>query len=398
MLLLGTVDTVADHIVVGAGRDSRTRALSQSQLSTNGSSRTGSVGLLLPEADGPLPEVTHLRADRKSHLPARPGILERSLTVLTLFVLEHSTPNTWFLTSDDGTVESSNPLYVVVVGVLILAGLSRVMGYFNQIINVVNLDLAIFGFVGLCLLSSLWSANLMETFESALLFAAMTSYAFYMVMRYSLEEILVLISFVFLISGVLNIAFVGVYPQFGLMEDGEWSGVFGSKNQLGYLATMGIPTLLITSMIHRRWRLALLGGAAMLAFLLIMSQSTTALIATILLSASLLAFRSFRASYTLRGAAILMVFGNGLIMTLVATNQIELVAGWAGKDPSLTGRTPLWEATLDVILERPVIGYGYQAAFGGYFSPTHEVWILNDWEPGDSHNALLQIWIEVGLI
>ncbi|MGI9615237.1 MAG: hypothetical protein ACR2QO_20165, partial [Acidimicrobiales bacterium] len=42
--------------------------------------------------------------------------------------------------------------------------------------------------------------------------------------------------------------------------------------------------------------------------------------------------------------------------------------------------------------------YGYQAAFGGYFSPTHEVWILNDWEPGDSHNALLQIWIEVGLI
>lgn len=255
--------------------------MAQSRLSTTGSSRTGTVGLL-PEADGPLPEVTPLRADRKSHLPARPGILERSLTVLTLFVLEHSTPNTWFLSPDDGTIDSSNPLYVVVIGVLILAGLSRVMGYLNQIINVINLDLAIFGFVGLCLLSSLWSANLMETFTSALLFTAMTSYAFYMVMRYSLEEILLLVSSVFLISGALNIAFVGVYPQFGLMEDGEWSGVFGSKNQLGYLATMGIPTLLITAMIRRRWRLALLGGAAMLAFLLIMSQSTTALIATIL--------------------------------------------------------------------------------------------------------------------
>ncbi len=360
----------------------------------------------LPEVEDPFPHLTHLQAGRPSRLrvargarlPAKPGILERSLTVLTLFVLEHSTPNAWFFTSEDGSVGRSNPLYVVALGLLILTGLIRVMGYFNHLIDVINLDVAIFGFVGLCVLSSLWSADRPETFMSSLLFLAITSYAFYMVMRYSLDEILVLLSIVFLLSGVVNIAFVGAFPSYGLADEGEWSGVFGSKNQLGYLATMGVPTLIITAMIRRRWRLLYLGGAAMLTGLLILSQSTTSLIATMLLTASLPVFRTFRALYTLRGAAMLTVFGSGLLMAVVATNQIGVIAGWAGKDPSLTGRTPLWAATLDVILERPLIGYGYQAAFGGYFSPTHEVWILTNWEPADSHNALLQIWVEVGLI
>lgn len=363
----------------------------------SGGSRADAVNLL-PEPDGQLPEETRLQVGRMSRLPAKPSILERSLTILTLFVLQHSTPNTWFLSPDDGTVNNSNSLYVVVIGLLILTGLSRVMGYFNQIINTINLDVAIFGFVGLCVISTLWSAEPAETLTSALLFAAITSYAFYMVIRYSLEEILVLLSCVFLVSGIFNLIFIQIVPQYGIADGGEWSGVFSTKNQLGYLTTMGIPTLLITAMIRRRWRLIYLGGAAMLAFLLVMSQSTTALIATILLTASLPLFQSFRASSTLRGAALLAIFGNGLVITAVATNQIEVISGWAGKDPSLTGRTAVWEATLDIILERPLVGYGYQAAFGGYFSPTHEVWILNPWEPSDSHNALLQIWIEVGLI
>ncbi len=394
---LGTVGTVVDHLRVGVGRDRTAPNDGTATVLSAGGSRADVVHLL-PDPGAPLAVETPLPVGRMSHLPAKPSFLERSLTVLTLFVLQHSTPNTWFLSPDSGTVNTSNPLYVAVIGVLILTGLSRVMGYFNQIINTINLDVAIFGFVGLCLMSTLWSAEPAETLTSALLFAAITAYAFYMVMRYSLEEILVLLSCIFLISGALNLVFVQAFPQYGIAKGGEWSGVLSTKNQLGYLTTLGIPTLLITAMIGRRWRLVCLAGTALLAFLLVMSQSTTALVATILLTVSLPILRIFRASSTLRGAAMLGIFGNGLVIAAVATNQIEVITGWAGKDPSLTGRTPIWEATLDIILERPLIGYGYQAAFGGYFSPAHEIWILNPWEPTDSHNALLQIWIEVGLI
>ncbi|MEM9889214.1 MAG: O-antigen ligase family protein [Actinomycetota bacterium] len=325
-----------------------------------------------------------------------PSFTERVLVVLTTFIVFHFTPNAWFVaSSEDGP--ASNPIYIVATLGLIGIAFIRVAGYFNLLIETIKLEPTVFWFTGLVLVSSLWSADRIETVKAAIIFTAVTLYATYLVMRFSLDQIVRLLAVMFSISAVLNLLFVLALPVYGIDDDGLWTGVFSQKNALGFITALSIPVLIIAGREWRGGRPLFFAAIAMHAVLLWGSQSKTMLVAAIVPTAAIAFFQLFRSGRTLPGAVMVGFIGSGIFAVAFATANIALLADWLDKDVSLTGRVPLWEDLLVVMWESPLLGYGYDAAFGGYFSPVHDVWIQNPWDPSHAHNALLQIWLDIGV-
>jgi O-antigen ligase len=336
-------------------------------------------------------------AGRATPIPL-PGLTERALVVVTTFIFIHQTPNAWFVARTDTVVESSNPVLIAAILCLTALAFVRVAGYLDLLISAVKLETGLFVFVGIAAASTFWSAFPVETAKAAILLVAVTLFGTYLVIRFSLDQIIRLLAVMFAFGAVVNLVFVVEFPQFAFDADGRMTGVFPHKNGLGFLAAVGMPTLLIAGRVWKPGRFAFYPMFLVLAFLLIGSDSKTMLVAAVGSTLSIFCYQPLRARKTLRGAALLGMTGIGIFTAAFATANIDLLADWLDKDVTLTGRVPLWEDLIPVAMERPLIGHGYGAAFNGYFSPIHDVWIQNPWNPSHAHNALLQLWVEMGAI
>ncbi len=171
----------------------------------------------------------------------------------------------------------------------------------------------------------------------------------------------------------LSILFVKYYPQYGRGFD-DWTGeafnngVGLNKNYLGFLCMIlglfFLWNLLLTRQIDsrrvRRQEVGLsVGFLCMIAWLLTMPDSKTALAALVV------------------GAAIMLVLGlrvvNGrylgvyvidaVLVAILAevtfdvyANVIELL----GRDPTLTDRTVIWREAL-ALQDRPILGFGFES-------------------------------------
>ena len=318
--------------------------------------------------------------------------------MLTTFVLIHETPNVWFQTRADALDNQSNPVSVLLELGLMGLAIARVIGSIDHLIVTIRAELMAFVFVGVAIATSFWSADPAETMEKAIVFTAVSLYGAYLVLRFSLHQILKLFGIMFAFSAVLNLAFVFGLPIYGVGGFDEFTGVFAQKNALGFFAAIALPALIVAAKTTPRWRILFLGTAVLELVLLIGSQSKTMLLAGVGPTLLLAAYHLFRSRRTLRGAVILSMAGTTVFTVLFATANIGLLAEWLDKDVTLTGRVPLWESLFPVIQERLVFGHGYRATFAGYHSPVHDILIQNPWNPTHAHNAALQILMEMGLL
>ncbi|MEM9615607.1 MAG: O-antigen ligase family protein [Actinomycetota bacterium] len=328
---------------------------------------------------------------------AQAGLFEQVMVVLTTFVFLHQDPTDWFRSRSD-LLEASNPLIVAVELALIAVAFARVAGSIDLLISMIRLEPLIYVFSGLTFASLFWSADPAETFNAAVAFIAVTAYGSYLVMRFALDQIIRLLAIMFVLSAVLNLAFVLAFPEFAIDRGGNLTGVFAQKNALGFVAVVGIPTLMIASRSHRTGRILYVPAIGILTYLLWGSESKTMLLATAGPACLMFVYHLFRGRRTLRGAVIMSMAGSGIFAAAFATANIALLAQWLDKDVTLTGRVPMWQQLYPIFTERWPIGYGYGAAFGGYFSPVHELWIQSRWNPSHAHNALLHIALEVGVL
>ncbi len=331
-------------------------------------------------------------------MPPAPTWVERAAVVVTVFVLIHGLPIDWFQTRGGFLDQEGNLKMVVAQLALMGLGIARVAGWFNWVIRALKLDLTTISLAALAFTSTLWSADPFETFKQSIVLIVVTCYSTYLVLRFPLRTILELLARVFAISGLVNLAFVLAFPAYGFDADGLWDGVFFQKNALGFTSLLAIPILLVVARDGPPWRHLYYLCIPIQFALLLGSQSKTMLVATLGSTVLLVVYRVFRGRRTLRGAALVAIAVVSVTMAAVATANIELLAEWLDKDITLTGRVPLWQGLIPIAQEQPILGYGYEAAFGGYFSPVHEVWVSEGWEPNHAHNALLQSWLELGVV
>lgn len=326
------------------------------------------------------------------------GAFEQLIVVLTAFVLYHQTPNAWFIQSADIGPDYSNPIAALAQLSLMILAILRVLGGIDHFINLIRIDVAVYLFSLLALMSVFWSADPEQSLRRGVMFVTVTFFASYLVLRFSLQKLMTLFAWTFVLSAVVNVAWIAAFPGFAIDTLGRINGIFPQKNALGYVNALAIPTLLLAGMQNRSWRWVFFGCGVVHAGMLVGSESKTMLVAGLGAVGMLPVYQLFRGRKTVRGAVLTSLFGSGAFVIAFSTASISLLARWLDKDVTLTGRVPLWRELIDLALERPILGHGWSAVFGGYFSPVHEAIIQSNWSAADAHNAVLQVWLELGLV
>ncbi|AFY57857.1 lipid A core-O-antigen ligase-like enyme [Rivularia sp. PCC 7116] len=252
----------------------------------------------------------------------------------------------------------------------------------------------------LILFSVLWSVDMGSslTFIRGLLRIYLL--AVYLAMRYTFKEQIRFIALGLGITTVFSIIFP-LIPSFGGIHTapelaGMWSGIFGHKNELGYMMawSAGVFLHLALSESKYRWlRLTIFGLAICL---IILSRSTTSLMIVLTMIALLPLYKlSANNNYKLQIIMIsfvLILLVSGLILIF---GNAESIVGASGKDLTFSGRTDLWEPLFNQILERPLFGYGYAAFWNSPFASN--IRLTHEWA-SNSHNGFFEIILDVGIV
>ena len=134
---------------------------------------------------------------------------------------------------------------------------------------------------------------------------------------------------------------------------------------------------------------------ALALLLIIMSQSGTALVTSALIAAALLITNVGRGDIRHFIPALALLFALAIIgVTGGAAFWTDLLA-MLGRDPTLTGRTVLWEHVLHSAQERFLLGYGYGAYWFGIYGPGSA--FVEGWGIDSAHNGWIEITLDVGI-
>ena len=207
----------------------------------------------------------------------------------------------------------------------------------------------------------------------------------------------------------LSVLFIKYYPEIGKGYD-RWTGtpiytgVTYSKNILGMVCLiLGLGALWRVSKLlksKRRWyenRPLLAQGTLLLIVLWLLSKAGSATSLSCFALGGILLLLANRPRMTRRPAllhstvavmlsipiaALFLNVGSGLVQTL-------------GRDPTLTGRTEVWQRVLGMTTN-PLIGTGFESFWLG--KRLEALWQVYWWKPTEAHNGYIEIFLNLGWI
>ena len=206
------------------------------------------------------------------------------------------------------------------------------------------------------------------------------------------------------------------WPQYAIHGEtsqellGAWRGLTSHKNALGGLAATGCLLWCHAGMAGEVSRRKSIAGFCIGLMCLLLSRSTTSLLATLCTCGFLVTLlpRAGRQRRWLPKVAVpvliaSLVLGLGSVSSVTGLSIVSApVALLAGKDGSLTGRTAIWDIVREHIAQRPLFGSGYSA----YWAPERgrgaesAVFVkrLEGFYPGSAHNGYLEVTNDLGAI
>ncbi|BDA71919.1 O-antigen polymerase [Rivularia sp. IAM M-261] len=254
--------------------------------------------------------------------------------------------------------------------------------------------------LGVILFSVLWSADVASSLTYLRGLIRIYLLAIYLAMRYTIREQMRFIAIALGTSAVLSIIFP-LIPGFGGIHvapelAGMWSGIFGHKNEMGYMMawSAGVCMHLALSMNRYKWLLWLVFGISVC--LISLSRSTTSL--TILLAMTLLLpfYGSLKkTNYKLQVVMVASAIISLVTISVLIANNIDSLVGASGKDLTFNGRTDLWDFIFAKIFERPWFGYGFYGFWDSEIAASlrrQHPWASN------AHNGFLEMILELGFV
>lgn len=228
-------------------------------------------------------------------------------------------------------------------------------------------------------LSVLWSTLSRQTLIEALSLTTTALCALYLVVRFSLLQRLWMTFIAMQVGVMLSIYAVVRNWTVSVSEiEGYWIGIYLNRNSLAPVTAIGVLTgVILLPKIHqrslRRQRLSqtLVGGAIILdAYVLWRSESTTSVAALVLatcgatfwLVVRVVGKRSGEQHPIVRYSHALYVISVATGIWLLLTVQ-ERVLTALGQTTDFSGRLAHWRFSWNGFLEKPFIGYGWQAAW-----------------------------------
>ena len=258
-------------------------------------------------------------------------------------------------------------------------------------------------FLLLVIASTLWSIHPDLTIRRGAGYFLTLLVAAYLAVRFEPLAQMKALSASFAISALGSLAFIAIFPRDGIMHvaelTGAWRGVFPHKSVLG--TTMAVAAfvelfILVSGRRSSGLRFGLLG---IFLALIVLSHSATGFILAAFYLAAAGSYYLARRSPAL-GAFVAVAMGTAVVAAAcILIISPDILLGLMGKDETLTGRTNVWSFVVSLIEQRPLLGYGYRAA-----------WVLNDaatvqadqmtggWGVGELHNSYLELVLQMGYV
>ena len=252
---------------------------------------------------------------------------------------------------------------------------------------------------GLALLSVLWSADPVRTLRRATALTECMLFGLFLYRINGLDRTIARIGQVCVAMAVLSLLAKHIAPSNGretaLGYERAMRGVFPQKNSMSECMLLGLCCYGYRTLTVWRWRDAASIGVLGLCLLLGRGASALAVAGVIGLMAT--SMRLERKPILRVGLLFLLGWCATVLGVALLWFPQELFA-LLGRDASLTGRVPLWQAIWPEIARAPVLGYGY-AGFWSAASPTVQmIWRYAGWPAPDAHSSVLDILLQLGIV
>jgi O-antigen ligase len=174
-----------------------------------------------------------------------------------------------------------------------------------------------------------------------------------------------------------------------------WRGVFTHKNELG--TKMGIALLVFTSLLweSRKNRMMHVFFLFLGVALLVLSSSMTSTI-VVALTLSIGWYVKLRLrpvqKVALGATVLLVVFAAGVFLQ----GRMDSVFALVGRNATLTGRIPLWQFSAGAVLQRPLLGAGWDAFW--FSREADNIRNQINWAAPHAHNGFIEVALNIGLI
>jgi exopolysaccharide production protein ExoQ len=235
---------------------------------------------------------------------------------------------------------------------------------------------AIWALVGLglwYLASSIWSVSPAMTIELSLYFLMAVVLCLAMRVSLSAADRLRALCLSFTLSALVSFFFRWNYGDF--VADPGWDGAFPAVGGLGANSAIAVLLLLWGSLNRQRpfVRLVFLLGLASNVALLFLSRSDSSILTTILgvfCGYAVWLYVTFRAHAlprlkSLSFAWIIVTASAGLLFLIARPILSVSLDSFRRGNTTASGRTGIWAAALDLLQQRPVLGFGFNTYWNG---------------------------------
>jgi exopolysaccharide production protein ExoQ len=214
---------------------------------------------------------------------------------------------------------------------------------------------------------------------------------------------------------VASVIFIYTSPEIAIHhEEGHpellnaWHGVTTGKNIFGSLASTCFLLWLHALLSKQARAPAALCGVGLAATCLIMSRSSTSLMATAFALIFMLILLRSPGSFRRYMPYLVVIFATAILIYALAVLHLvpgmdvflQPIAMVTGKDLTFTGRTDIWYVLNLHIRLHPILGTGYGAYWIGPLptSPSYQMLALLFFYPTEGHNGYLDVINDLGLV
>ncbi|MBD2244327.1 O-antigen ligase [Nostoc sp. FACHB-888] len=327
-------------------------------------------------------------------------IFAEQLVTIAFLMIYSGTPLDPLMTNGFTIKESDRFIARLLFTLTYIVSISLITLRWKKVTYVFSRDKFIWVLLGVCAFSSFWSLDSDITIRRAIGLTGTMLFALYLASRYTLKEQLKLCAYMLAISGFMCILFAVLIPQYGVGSAGDptaWRGIYPQKNVLGKRFVLSGAIFFFLAMTNRenRWVSWLGYGAS--GIIVLLSKSTTSLGNFIFITAAFIVYnRILNLKYKVMIPVVTLVSTVSIIFYTWFVSQADTILGSVGKDTTLTGRSELWPAVLEMIAKKPWLGYGYGAFWDN--SESSIVIQMVQWDAPNAHNGFLDLWLALGLV
>jgi O-antigen ligase len=253
----------------------------------------------------------------------------------------------------------------------------------------------------LTVMSAIWSQDPMRSALFGLFYLFGTLFAYYLAIRFDAEDIIALVMRTGTVVFIACMILVLFYPGFGIMHNdprvaSSWQGMFIGPTSAAKCSVFLLSPALISKSARPGRRVAYIMAMGLMIF---RTHAVTAIFAVI---AYILFIAMLRISRRLdRKLRVIALVASAVSVGLICVFGFEIIANVLPifrRDLTLSGRTEIWSALTGVILQRPLLGYGYYAFWQTPSAELMNVLHATNWSFGYAHNGILEIALQLGLL